>query len=359
MKEPQNELMRPPVAQSRLRCLLRAGTLILLIGLLAGCMLPPEPKTEAAEDVFNLYVAILVLAGIVFVGVEGFIIYAIVRYRRKPGDDDLPEQHHGNTLVEIIWTAIPSVIVLILFVLSTITLGTVNARSESPGVTIQVDGFQWQWAFRYPEDVVVQGTAGDPPKMVVPVGEPVQLQLNAIDVIHSFYVPHFLIKRDLVPVGENGTMNELEFTITEEGTYSGQCAEFCGTAHADMTFVIEAVSREAYDAWFEAEKSGEASPPPTTGECETTVEIKANNTRFDVDSFEVPANTEFCIDFENQEAMPHNVAILDGGEPLFQGEFLNEPGSVTYVVDGLPAGEYRFICEAHPQAMVGDVIVSE
>ena len=84
-------------ARSRLRSVLRVGAPMLLILLLGGCLLPPEPKTDAGRDVFNLYIVVLILAGIVFVAVEGFILYAVVRYRRKPGDDTLPEQLHGNT----------------------------------------------------------------------------------------------------------------------------------------------------------------------------------------------------------------------------------------------------------------------
>ena len=105
-------------------------------------MLPPQPATEGGKDVFNLYLLVLGLALIVFVGVEGFILYAVVRYRRKPGDDVLPEQLHGNTTVEIIWTAIPTVIVFILFTFSMITLGEVDAHQD-PGATIEVEGFQW------------------------------------------------------------------------------------------------------------------------------------------------------------------------------------------------------------------------
>ena len=351
--------MQPTVARSPLRKFLRAGAPILLIGLLAGCLLPPEPKTEVGRDVFNLYIVVLILAGIVFVAVEGFILYAVFRYRRKPGDDTLPEQLHGNTTVEIIWTLIPTVIVFILFGVSMVTLGEVEARSDDPGVTIQVDGFQWNWTFRYEDGPVVQASAGEPPVLAVPVGEPVRLVLNSLDVNHAFYVPQFLIKRDLINLGENGRDNELEFTVTEAGTYAGQCAEFCGTAHADMTFVVDAMDRGAYDEYISALASGESPPPTGEGECSTTIEIAANNTQFDIGEFEVPADTEFCIAFENQEAVPHNVAIYDGGEALFTGEFLNEPGSITYNVPALPAGEFRFICDAHPQAMVGDVTVTE
>jgi cytochrome c oxidase subunit II len=350
--------MQRRVAGRRLRTMVRAGLPLLLIAFLGGCLLPPEPKTDAGRDVFNLYLVVLALAAVVFVGVEGFILYAIFRYRRKPGDDVLPEQHHGNTLVEIIWTVIPTVIVLVLFGASMITLGSVEARSESPGATIQVDGFQWGWRFAYEGGATVTGDSTEPPVLAIPVDEPVRLVLNSLDVNHAFYVPEFLIKRDLIRYADDAQDNELEFTVTEAGTYAGQCAEFCGTAHAEMVFTVEAMPREEYDAYIEGLASGE-TPPPAAGECETTIEIKANNTQFDIDEFEVPAETDFCIAFENQENIPHNVAILDGGEPLFEGEYLNEAGSVVYNVPALPAGDYRFVCQAHIQAMVGDVRVTE
>ena len=112
-----------------------------------------------------------------FVGVEGFIVYSVFRYRRR--DDRLPTQVHGNNLVELIWTAIPTVIVLILFVLSTLTLVSISKTSAHPGVTIEVEGKQWSWVFHYLDgdkdpsnDVIVKGTAPDA-VMALPVGEPV------------------------------------------------------------------------------------------------------------------------------------------------------------------------------------------
>ncbi len=331
---------------------------MLIVFLLAGCLLPPEPKTDAGRDVFNLYIIVLVLAGIVFVAVEGFILYAVVRYRRKPGDETLPEQLHGNTTVEIIWTLIPTVIVFILFGASMVTLAEVEARSEEPGVTIQVDGFQWQWRFTYAEGVSATGTLDEPPTLYVPVDEPVRLILSSEDVNHAFFVPEFLIKRDLIRYPDDSQDNEIEFTVTEAGTYAGQCAEFCGTSHAEMTFIVEALPRADYDAAIAGIVSGE-TPPPATGECEVTVEIKADNTQFDIDEFEVPAETAFCIEFENMEAVPHNVSIYDGGTNLFEGAFVNEPGTITYEVPALPAGDYTFICDAHPLDMVGYVTVTE
>jgi cytochrome c oxidase subunit 2 len=340
--------------------MVRTGLPLVVLALVAsGCLLPPQPVTEAGKDVFNLYLLVLALAGIVFIGVEGFILYAVFRYRRQPGDEVLPEQLHGNNTVEVIWTIIPTVIVFILFTFSLITLGEVEARSEDPGVTIEVEGFQWQWTFRYPDGGEVTGAIGDPPTLAVPVGEPVRLILSSVDVNHSFYVPDFLIKRDLIDFGGNRPNNELEFTVTEAGTYAGQCAEFCGTSHAEMTFVVTAMERADFDEYTAALAAGE--PPPAVGgeDCEETIEITANNTQFDIDEFEVPADTPFCIAFENQEAVGHNVSILNGSEKLFEGEFLNEPSSIIYQVPALPAGEYTFVCDAHVQAMNGTVIVTE
>jgi len=338
--------------------MLRIGAPVLLIGLLAGCMLPPEPKTEVGREVFNLYLIVLGLALIVFVAVEGFILYAIVRYRRKPGDDVLPEQLHGNNTVEIIWTVIPTVIVFILFGFSMLTLADVEARSDNPGVVIEVEGFQWQWAFRYADEGVnITGSAADPPVMAVPVGEPVRVVLSSIDVNHAFYVPQFLIKRDLINLGENGRDNELEFTITEAGTYAGQCAEFCGEFHADMTFVVDAMPRADYDAHMAAIAAGE--PPPSTGDedCGTTIAVAAiEGLQFDTEAIEVPAGEDFCIEFTNDDTAVHDIGIV---ETDFNGEDIGPGESITYVIEAMEAGDYTFICTLHPQTMVGDLAVTE
>ena len=118
--------MPTTAARSRLRTALRVVAPLLVLAIAAGCgMIPPEPKTDAAQSVFTLYNITLAMGTVVFLGVEGFIVYSIFRYRRR--DDRLPSQTHGNTLVEIIWTAIPTVIVLILFTLSVVTLARVEA----------------------------------------------------------------------------------------------------------------------------------------------------------------------------------------------------------------------------------------
>lgn len=354
VEEPRNELMRGTVTVPGWRTSIRAGFLLVLALALGGCMIPPDPATDQADATFGLYLFVFALATVVFLGVEGFIIYAVFRYRRR--DDRLPDQLHGNNLVEFIWTAIPSVIVLIIFVMSLSTLGTVQAKSLDPAVTVEVDGFQWQWTFRYLDDdgdddndLAITGTAADPPTMVLPVGEPIKLILNSDDVIHSFFVPHFLIKTDVVPYPEGVENNELEFTINEVGTFAGQCAEFCGNQHADMTFHIQSMPRAEYDAWLEAAQAGEPPPQASAPADSPIVELNANQLAFDMDRIEVPAGTPFIIRFTNQEALPHDVAVFAGDDELFNGEEITGPDeTIDYQVPALEAGEYDFLCTIHP-----------
>ncbi len=329
----------------------------MLVVLLAGCLLPPTPKTDAGQDVFNLYLIVLALAAIVFVGVEGFILYAVFRYRRQPGDEVLPEQLHGNNTVEIIWTIIPTVIVFVLFFFSMLTLAEVEASSDvQDAETVQVEAFSWGWRFLYENGAEASGTAQEPPVLALPVDEPVRLVLTSIDVNHAFYVPDFLIKRDVIDFGEGRGTNELTFTITEVGTYAGQCAEFCGTGHAEMVFTVDAQERADYDAYVEALAS--AAPPPggDAEDCGTTIQLAAvESLQFDTDAIEAPAGEAFCIEFTNNDTVPHDVGIA---ETDFDGENVDPGESITYVIPAMDAGTFTFYCTIHP-AMEGTLTVNE
>jgi cytochrome c oxidase subunit 2 len=221
---------------------------------LADGLFPPDGVTEQAKKVNDLYVIVFILAAIVFVAVEGAIILFAFRYRKK--GEKLPEQIHGNTAVEMVWTLIPAVIVAVLFTLSWRTLSDIEGSSQD-ALTVEVQAFQWQWQFTYPEeDITIFGTPEQPPELVVPVGQPVRLRLQSNDVIHSFYVPQFLRKLDVIP----GRINEFEFAVTEEGTYPGQCAEFCGLGHAQMTFSVRALPPDEFAAWVVSQKAQGAVP---------------------------------------------------------------------------------------------------
>jgi cytochrome c oxidase subunit 2 len=131
-------------------------------------------------------------------------------------------------------------------------------QSGDADVNLTVTAFQWSWRFTYEgTGAEVVGSPGTIPEMVVPVGEPVHVTLTSPDVIHSFYVPAFLFKRDATP----GRPTEFQFTVDEAGTYHGQCAEFCGVGHAAMTLTVRAVPRPEYEAWLAQTRTpAEAAP---------------------------------------------------------------------------------------------------
>jgi cytochrome c oxidase subunit 2 len=222
----------------------RAAALFLLVLLAAGCT--PNPVTTQAADVRTLYNFFLVAAAVVFVIVAGLIGWSIVRYRDR-GDGGLPVQTASNLTIEIIWWALPTLLVIALFIASAQVLGKVDATVPNPAVSVKVEGFQWQWRFTYEgQNVVITGEPGSPPELVLPVGEDIHFDLQSDDVIHSFYIPAFLFKRDVIP----GVHNRFDLTIDQAGTYSGQCAEFCGLYHDEMLFSIRAVPPAEFASWL-------------------------------------------------------------------------------------------------------------
>jgi cytochrome c oxidase subunit 2 len=229
---------------------------LVVAGVVAGCL--RVPATEQARAVSDLWTVFIVAAAGVGALVWGLITIALVRYRRRRADaGTIPPQIHDAPRLEIAWTISPIVLVLVLFWLTLGALDRIDART--PGqVTVDVTGFRWQWRFDYPgTGVSVSGGPDSPAEMVVPAGEPIHIVLTATDVIHSFYVPQFLFKRDAIP----GRPNEFDLTIDEPGAYGGQCAEFCGVFHDRMTLTVRAVTRQQYDAWLAGKQvSGSGSP---------------------------------------------------------------------------------------------------
>lgn len=235
------------------RALLFGGIALLAV----GCL--PAARTTQAEAVSALWTQFMIAALIVGALVWGLITVAILRYRRRPGDERrIPPQIGHVTWLEVVWTVGPIATILVLFALTLGTLGRVDAIAASPPVTVNVTAFRWQWRFDYPgTNVSIVGGPATPAEMVVPVGEPVHIVLNAVDVDHSFYVPAFLFKRDAIP----GRPNQFDLTITEPGTYAGQCAEFCGVFHDRMTLTVRAVTRPDFDAWLAQAQTAGSSPP--------------------------------------------------------------------------------------------------
>jgi cytochrome c oxidase subunit 2 len=305
-------------------------------------MLPGEIVTEQGLAAANLYNITLVIAAIVFILVEGLLIYITIRFRRRPTDTELPPQIHGSNPLEILWTIVPAITVTALFIGVLITLtNETEARSPNPAVTVDVEGFQWQWTFRYPEG----------PEMVLPVGEPIRFRLSAKDVIHSFYVPQFFYKKDVIP----GRINEFEVNIDQPGTYGGQCAEFCGIGHADMFFTVRAVPRAEFDAWVAEQQAAVPETPASAPPGAPTTQVTAVGIveGFDPGEVTAPADSPWVVQLTNNDQLgaPHDFAI-EGANPDgtdWQGDpDAQAGGSATYLPPPLAAGDYKFFCSIHP-----------
>jgi cytochrome c oxidase subunit 2 len=321
---------------------------------------PPAAATEQGREIRGLYDLIFWVGAVIFFLVEGLILFAVIRYWRRPGrSDELPPQTHGNNVLEVVWTVVPLAIVLVLFVLSWQSLNSVNATTANPDVSVRAIAARFQWTFEYlkADGETVEFTQLSP-EMVVPVNETVHLKLRSPDVNHAFYVPEFLFKRDVIP----GQDNNFDFVADQTGTFRGQCAELCGAQHWAMQFTVKVVERAEYDAWFAEQLAAAQETPAPSGEPGQPegpqLELTAKDIAFDKATLEAPADTAFSIRFQNDDqGVPHNVEIKDAsGTSVFKGEIFNGVDSRVYAVPALPAGDYTFICTVHPN-MTGTLSV--
>ena len=212
-------------------------------------ILNPHGYVALAES--NLFWFILVIATAIFVLVMSFFVYSIIRYRARPGAPE-PVQRHGNSALEIAWTVIPTVVLL--GVLGTTLYTLLSAIQQPTGVkTITVDaiGHQWWWEFHYDGQGV---TTAD--ELHVPVNTVIHVNLVSDNVIHSFWIPDLAGKTDVIP----GHDNYMWFKSDTPGAYRGECAEFCGTQHANMDFEVVVDSQSTYDAWIANQKLPAAKP---------------------------------------------------------------------------------------------------
>ncbi len=330
-----------------------AGVVLLLV--MTGCT--EQPATPEAQDVRNLFYVILALAAFVFVVVEAGLLWAIVRYRRRPGDDSEGPQWLGTNKMILLFFLFGAVIVAVLFPFGEVTLARVQAHPAAVE-QIQVQGSQWQWsAFYSNEGVVVSGkTFVRPLVMELPVDEPVHIHLISNDVMHEFFVPSFLFMKNAIP----GHPNDFWFTPTVLGTFDGQCAEFCGLGHARMTFVVKVVTPTDFQAWVQRERKAVLSVncAPARG---NQLKLVAHNTSWDKNCLAVNAGQAASITVQNLDAgIDHNFAIWDGIDTHHQffatGKFAGV-ATRTFQVPQLEPGKYYFQCNVHGPAMSGVFIV--
>jgi cytochrome c oxidase subunit 2 len=188
------------------------------------------------------------------------VFYVVWRFRERP-DTPHPAQIHGNTKLEILWTVIPAIITVFIMVPAVKGVFALQRAPVAGALEIEVIGHQWWWEFRYPVEGVMTAQ-----QFYVPIGREVHLRLSSADVIHSFWVPRIGGKRDVLPQprvaeGERPRPNHIVFTVDSAGAWRGQCAEYCGEAHAIMAMQAVAVPPAEFDAWVRSMKDTPALPP--------------------------------------------------------------------------------------------------
>ncbi len=219
----------------------------------------PDPVTDQGKRTFDLWLGTVAAAAVVGLFVYALIFYAVVRYRKR--GEELPRQVRYNLPVEVLYTVVPFVIIAVLFYYTAISENYINKLTKDPAVAIGVVGFQWNWQFNYEnEGLQVTGAPGQPAQLVLPTDRTIRFVETSPDVIHSFWVPKFLFKRDVVP----GRANTFEITIRQTGTWVGRCAELCGEKHDRMNFSVKAVSPADYDAFVQSQKSAGAAQAAST-----------------------------------------------------------------------------------------------
>ena len=230
------------------------GAAFLVLPLLAAACTPGS-ITEQGRTIHGLYNLFMWIAAVVFAVVSGLVLWSVVRYRRR--DDELPEQTHGHNTLELLWTLIPTLLVGVLIVATVQAQDKVLRRSPEE-LPIKVTGFQWSWQFDYPDGVRIVGQPKQRPTMVVPAGRPIRVELSSADVVHSFYIPRTLFKRQAIP----GFPTHFDLTFDQVGTYPGQCAQFCGVAHADMLFDVRVVSDSEFESWLQSARTAAGGAAP-------------------------------------------------------------------------------------------------
>lgn len=208
------------------------------------------PASDWGWMIQHLYALIFWMAVVVFIGVEGFLLYAVVRFRRR-GEHELPSQTHGHTRLEITWTVLPS---LVLLVIAIPTIGTIFASDAIPPTAtmyVRVIGHQWWWEYHYPDLGIV--TANE---LHLPLGQTARIEMESVDVVHSFWIPRMGGKMDIVP----GRKNHMWFTPQETGEFYGQCVEFCGIQHANMHMRLFVDTPQTFDAWVRQQRADALQP---------------------------------------------------------------------------------------------------
>lgn len=303
---------------------------------------PLNPAGPNAQDIVNVYTSIFWLAMAVLVIVGGLIVYAALRFRRR--DDTEPPQVHGNARLEIVWTAIPVLIVTFLFIRTSLRMDYVR-NGPPPNLTVQVTGIQWAWSYKYPNGKTSNGT------LTIPVGQVVELQVTSRDVLHSFWVPRLGGQVYAVP----GQKNHGWIEASQPGTYLGQCNELCGLGHFGMYVEVDAVSQADYQAFLAGKPvgGGQAAAEKVTGQPPTSKVSETDALKFEPASLSVKVGD--VIQWSNDGSSIHNVTFDSKAVPTSD----TMSGGDKFQLKFSKPGTYHYVCTFHVAAgMAGTITVT-
>lgn len=235
--------------------------------ILAGCgredlsvLRPQGPAAQSSFDLMKLSITIMI---VVLLIVFSIAAYVLIRFRRKPGQQEIPKQVEGSFKLEVLWTVIPLILVVVLAVptVKAVFAAGNDHSNDKDAIKVKVTGHQYWWEFEYTDYGVT--TAQD---LVIPAGKHIAFELSTKDVLHSFWVPSLSGKMDTNP---DGTVNRFSFSAPNEGVYRGKCAELCGPSHGFMEFKVKSVSDTAFKAWIASMKAPDSVLPDDPALAET------------------------------------------------------------------------------------------
>ncbi len=258
---------------------------VLAVPLLSGCSVSdvirfgfPEGVTPQAEHMRTLWTWSAIAALCVGAVTWGAMFWAMIFHRKgKRPDDTVPRQTQYNGALEVAFTIIPAIIVTVLFGFTVVVQNDVTKHVPNPDLTVDVTAFQWNWQFDYPghngqngQPISTLGTSDTIPLLVLPTGKRIQFVQHSNDVIHSFYIPEFLFKRDVFPdpaTNDQDNVWQID-SIDRQGAFVGRCAELCGSYHSQMNFEVRALAPQLFDQWLtlRAQTNPKTGAPYTAGE---------------------------------------------------------------------------------------------
>lgn len=324
----------------------------------------PVAKSDKGEDIEHAFRVLVYFAVPVFTMVVAVLAYTVLRHRSvgTPEQDGPPLQ--GRGAVPLAWLGVTAALTLAVMIYpGLVELPNIFGVEDHPDLVVEVEGVQWTWFVSYPDQGVTRVS-----ELVLPVDRTVTFEITSLDVLHSFWVPAFLMKIDAVP----GRTTRISLTPTQTGSFQTdpnlrvQCAELCGMAHARMRIPVRVVSDGEFAAWVEEQAQTSIEPPDgtTVAEDAQRVAIVGRNIQFDIDEITVEAGRQVAITFDNQdENIPHNWALYESEEAaqsrtgLIAGSPVENGPLVQEILFDAPApGSYFFVCDVHPN-MTGELVV--